>query len=351
MKIGRFSQTTRALNLGHWTLLLFVGVRCVAEDFADNKFTDGNYFSVVWESEHYRIVPYVYGSHWRHNWLVCWSIVSMKEGQENGPTQSMFLDTLRSPLYLGADFRASEPRTTILREDIDNHRLALYEVGKHRPARIVKTLDVGDPQRNSPWVTRSERYFFLQNPASAIYCVSNLAVLKAVKSTKNLETFYGALRWEPGTLTDDLKYLIKPIWENSDGAGLFFRQQASCYNFETDELTTITIHSGTNRTAIVGAESIKGRPVFLALWEPEKATSGGAVFWFKHLGVFDDQSSLIADVPIPPLGDSAFHRAAVWDYAHSRVFLYSRNKTLTEFDYGKQTVRRFPLSTSGLKVP
>jgi hypothetical protein len=87
------------------------------------------------------------------------------------------------------------------------------------------------------------------------------------------------------------------------------------------------------------------------LWEPEKATSGGAVFWFKHLGVFDDQSSLIADVPIPPLGDSAFHRAAVWDYAHSRVFLYSRNKTLTEFDYGKQTVRRFPLSTTGLKVP
>ena len=65
-----------------------LGLR-IAEDFADNKFTDGNYFSVIWESEHYRIVPYIYGSHWRHNWLVCWNIASMREGAENTPTQSV----------------------------------------------------------------------------------------------------------------------------------------------------------------------------------------------------------------------------------------------------------------------
>jgi len=328
---------------------LLLGVRCVAADFADNKFTDGNYFSVIWESEHYRIVPGVSGSHWRENWLVCWNIAALREGRENVPTQSLFLDTLRSPLYLGDDFRASEPRSLILRQDVDNHQLALYEISKHGPAKLIKTLDVGDPQRNRPWVTRSESYFFLQNPASTIYCVTNLAPLKVVKSTKNLEAFYAVRGWVPHTLTDDLNYLINPIWENSDGAGLFFRQQASCYNIETDELQTIKIHSGTNRTTIVGAESINGHPVFLALWQPEKATSGGAVFWFKHLGVFDDQSSLIADVPIPPMDDTDFHRAALWDYAHSRVFLYSK-RTLTEFDYGKQTVRRFPLSLGRLKV-
>jgi len=101
---------------------------------------------------------------------------------------------------------------------------------------------------------------------------------------------------------------------------------------------------------IVGAESINGRPVFLALWEPEKATSSGAVFWFKHLGVFDDQSTLIADLAIPPMDDTDFGRTAVWDYVNSRVFLY-RGKTLVEFDDAKKSVRRFPLSMGKLKVP
>lgn len=321
-----------------------------AGDFVDNKFTDGNYFSVIWESEHYFIVPFIYGSHPRHNWLVCWNIGSLKEAQENVPTQTLFLDTLRSPLYIGDDFRASEPRRVVLRQDVDNHRLALYEIRKHGPAKTIKTLDVGDPQRNRPWVTRSESYFFLQDPAPTIYCVTNLAVLKPVKSTKNLDAFNAVQGWVPHTLTDDLKYLIKPIWETSDGAGLFYRQQASYYNLDTDEIQTITIHNGTNRTAIVGAESINGRPVFLALWEPEKATSGGAVFWFKHLGVFDDQSSLVADVPIPPMDATDFHRGVVWDYAHSKVFLYGKS-TLTEYDYAKQAVRRFPLSTGRLKAP
>ena len=144
------SRTARSLRLSSSLLLLLLGVHCVAGDFADNKFTDGNYFSVIWESEHYRIVPGVSGSHWRENWLVCWNIASLRERQENAPTQSTFLDTLRSPLYLGADFRASEPRSVILRQDIDNHQVALYEVAKHGPAKVIKTIDVGEPQRNPP---------------------------------------------------------------------------------------------------------------------------------------------------------------------------------------------------------
>lgn len=349
MNLSPLLRITRAPTKGGWPLLLFAGARCLAGDFADHKFTDGNYFSMIWEREHYRIVPYVYASNWRENWLVCWDIASLREGQENAPTKSFFLHTLRSPLYLGRDFRASEPRGVVLRQDVDNHRLALYQIGKRGPAKLIKTLDVGEPERNPPWVTRSERYFFLQNPTPTIYCVTNLSVYRVLKTTKNLEAFYAVRGWVPQTLTDDLKYLIKPIWENPDRAGVFFRQQASCYNIETDEIQTTTIRNGTNRTVIVGAESVNGRPMFLALWEPEKATSGGAVFWFKHLGVFDDQSSLIADVPIPPMDDTEFHGAAVWDYAHSRVYLYER-KILTEFDYGKQTVRRFPLSAGRLKA-
>jgi hypothetical protein len=274
----------------------------------------------------------------------------MKEGQSNLPAQALSLDTLRSPLYLGSDFRASEPRNLILREDVDNHRVALYEIGKRRPAKVVKTLDIGDAQRNRPWVTRSEKHFFLQNPAPTIYSVTNLAVFKVVKPTKDLDAFFAVQDWVPKTLTDDLRYLIKPIWETSDGAGVFYLEQASCYNLETEELQTVTIHHGTNSTVIVGAESIEGRPVFLALWQPEKATSGGAVHVFKHLGLFDSQSSLIAEAPIPPMDGRDFQRNAVWDYAHSRIFLFNE-KALSEFDYAKHTVKRFPISRGRLEAP
>jgi hypothetical protein len=350
MKIGQLFRTARSLTRSAALLLPLLGAGCIADHFADNQFTDGIYFSAIWESEHLFIVPYVYGSHWRHNWLVCWNIGSMKEGQANVPAQVLFLDTLHSPLYLGSDFRASEPRNVILREDEDNHRLALYEIEKRRPAKVIKTLEVGDLNTNRPWFARSEQYFFLRNPAPRIYSVSNLAVFKAVKPTKNLEAFYAVHGFMTETLTDDLKYLIKTIWQYGDGTGLFYFEQASCYNLETEELQTITIHHGTNRTAIVGAESIEGRPVFLALWQPEKETSGGSVYVFKHLGVFDNQSSLIADVPIPPMDDTDFSRNAVWDYAHSRIFLYIE-KTLSEFDYAKNTVKRFPLSRGRFTVP
>jgi hypothetical protein len=350
MKIGQVFRGARSLRRSPALLLLLLGAQCIAEDFADNRFTDGIYFSAIWESEHNIFVPFVTGSYWRQNWLVCWDIGSLKEGQRNVPTQALFLDTLHSPLYLSSDFRASESRNLILREDIDNHRLALYEIGNRRPVKVIKTLDVGDPQRNHPWFTRSEKYFFLQNPAATIYSVTNLAVFKALKPTKNLDAFNRIHLQELETLTDDLKYLIKSICENWDDTGLSYYDQASCYNLETEELQTITIHNGTNHTEIVGAESIEGRPVFLALWQPERATSGGAVSGFKRLGVFDNHSALIAEVPIPLMSVSGFSRTAVWDYAHSRIFLYDE-KTLSEFDYAKHTVKRFPLSRGRLTVP
>jgi hypothetical protein len=348
MKIGQVFRGAPSLRRSPTLLLLLLGAQCIAEDFADNRFTDGIYFSAIWESEHNIFVPFVAGSYWRQNWLVCWDIGSLKEGQRNVPTQALFLDTLHSPLYLSSDFRASESRNLILREDIDNHRLALYEIGKRRRAKVIKTLDVGDPWRNPPWFTRSENYFFLQNPTATIYTVSNLEVFKAVKPTKNLDVFLKIHLQELETLTDDLKYLIKSTCVHWDDTGLSYYDQASCYNLETEQLQTITIHNGTNHTEILGAESSGGRPVFLALWQRERATSGAAAYVFKHLGVFDNQSSLIAEAPIPLMSD--FSRTAVWDYAHSRIFLYDE-KTLSEFDYAKHTVKRFPLSHGSLTVP
>ena len=175
-------------------------------------------------------------------------------------------------------------------------------------------------------------------------------MLKEVAPTENLAAFSGVHGWSPEVLTDDLQYLIKPTWEYSDGAGLRYFDRACCYNLDTDDLQTITIHNGTNRTVIVGAESINGRPQFLALWQPERATSGGAVFVYKHLGVFDHKSSLISEMVVPPMDNRDFFRTAVWDYAHGKVFLYAHS-TLSEYDYVKNTVRRFPLTPGQLKVP
>src|SRR2546426_5687425 len=73
-------------------------------DFVDNKFTDGTYFSAICEREHDFIVPYVYSRYRRDNWLACWKIEALKEGQQNFPQQVFFLESLRSPLYIGLDF-------------------------------------------------------------------------------------------------------------------------------------------------------------------------------------------------------------------------------------------------------
>lgn len=316
--------------------------------FTDNKFTDGHYFSAIYEREHYLIVPYIYSSYTRDNWLVCWQIDSLKVGSVNLPEKTYFLMSLPNPLSVGLDFRATEPRNLILREDYDSKQIGLYAITNTRQVSLVRALKHVDLDTNRPWFTRSEDYFFLRDPGPAIYASSNLSICTDLRDATNLLTFHSVKGWVPEVLTDDLKYLIKPIWRNFDDAGLDHCDVICCYNIVDDELQTFTVHSGTNQASILSAESYGGGIKILALFLPERLPSGEVMY--RHLGVFNAQSSLISEIVVSFTDRSSFIAKSVWDYAHSRVFFYDDN-ILTEYDYGGNQVKRFPLSIGNPKVP
>ena len=234
------------------------------------------------------------------------------------------------------------------REDHDNKRIALYKIRTNQPAKLLNALSHGDVETNRSWISRSGKYFFLREPGPAIYSATNLSPIRAVMPTSNLTTF---LRSDVGgreVLTDDLTYLIKPIWQYSDLHDIQYFDQISCYNFEKDSVQTITIHNGTNRTWILDSESAKGHLHFLAFWGVE--SPGTHVHPFTNLGVFDEQSALNAKVVLPPMEANDFSRNTVWDYAHAKLFLFD-DPTLTDYDYGRNTVRRYTLDPGKLKAP
>jgi hypothetical protein len=98
----------------------------------------------------------------------------------------------------------------------------------------------------------------------------------------------------------------------------------------------------------VDAESNNGHLQFLAFWHAEHPALGGNLF--THLGVFDEQSSLISEMVVPPMNNTDFSRTAVWDYSHAKVFFYN-DRILTEYDYGKNSIKKFTLDPGKLKIP
>ena len=94
-----------------------------------------------------------------------------------------------------------------------------------------------------------------------------------------------------------------------------------------------TIRFGTNQTLIVGAESIDGRLHFLAFWERSDPARNSV---FKHIGIFAENSELIAELPIELFPDedrrdSYLWRDCLWDYRHSRIIIYGDRHLLTMY--------------------
>jgi hypothetical protein len=102
------------------------------------------------------------------------------------------------------------------------------------------------------------------------------------------------------------------------------------------------MRAGTNQTAIVAAESIGGRPEFIAFWE-----AAGA----KHLGILDRNSQVEGELPTQGTTDTQFWRNTDWDYVHSRFLVREPGGKLTICEYRKNQTKHFPLAPVQLRIP
>jgi hypothetical protein len=225
----------------------------------------------------------------------------------------------------------------------------LWSAFPRSPARLLKSLPADDPATTPPparLFSRSEKYFFLWKPTPAIYAVSNLSVVKQIKMTQNFKSFEADLRKQGGwqeTLTDDLKYLIHvPLQFGGPFNQDTFIDTPHTYDLETDEYTTSKLHVGTNQTVTVAAESIDGRPNFIAFWK-----AAGA----RNLGIFDRDSQVLAQLPTQGTTDTQFWRNSGWDYSHSKLMVREPGGKLTIYDYRSKQAQHFSLVRAALTVP
>lgn len=200
-----------------------------------------------------------------------------------------------------------------------------------------------------PVFSSSHENVFLWHPVAGIYAISNLVLVRTVNLGTSFEPFQTKLY--PQFLTDDRKYLVTapPIFKLNVAE---IADEAYCYDLDANELRIKTIRFGTNQTLIVGAESIDGALQFLAFWERSDPARSSV---FKHIGIFADTSDLIAELPIDLFPDedrqgSDLWRDCLWDYRHSRIFVYREHHLLTMYDYKNRTTQRFQLEIGPLKT-
>jgi hypothetical protein len=72
---------------------------------------------------------------------------------------------------------------------------------------------------------------------------------------------------------------------------------------------------------------------------------------YRHLGLFDTNSTLLAELPKQGTTDSQFWRNASWDYMHSRIVVRESGGKLTIYDYRAKQMQHFSLADVRLKVP
>lgn len=323
-----------------------------ADEYIGSQFTDGIVFSEVVVKDHLFAIPFPtvhspLATGHIESWLLRWRIAGLKTNQPNRPDQVIYLARQKRTGEILDGFRASASTNFLVCNP--SAAMELWSIFPKSPARLVKSLPADDPARTPPparLFSRSEKYFFLWKPIPAIYAVSNLSLVRQIKMTDNFKRFERDLRREGGwqeTLTDDLNYLIHVPLQ----FGGAFNQETvidtpHCYDLKTDEYTSWNMHVSTNRVVVVAAESIDGKPSFIAFWNADGA---------KHLGILDRDSHVVAELPTQGTTDTQFWRNSDWDYAHMRFLVRESGGKLTIFDYQSKQAQHFSLSRPALMVP
>jgi hypothetical protein len=354
-------------------------VSCIpyhSSDFgAYTQFTDGTNFAVLFAKEAdsalISLVP-IPGSKVRavvneHDkaWVAYWNLDSLRVNQTNYPSKMIFLgDTFSDSQprsFYPRDILLSGSMSFVIRdvsmENSDADRVAIYAIGNNQ-MHLLRSVGT-EPPLNSlvnvphtqtpPYFSRSSEYAFLRDPTPSIYSVSNLTRIRTIPQTLEFEQLQ--ITRNRTILTDDLKYLVTiPSGKKPDFYDV--ADKAYCYDLDANQFSIKNIHFGTNQMLIVGAESIDGRLQFLAFWEFANPTGSEG---FKYIGIFDEQSALIAEIPIElvPEGRHSFYLWLdwLWDYRHSRIFIYRERHLLTMYDYKNKVTRLFPMDCGKLSVP
>lgn len=335
-----------------------------------NQFTDGITLSVLTAKKNDSVAfkPVPLGSSGaravvtEHNraWVLYWNLAGLSEHQVNYPAKviclgNSFPDSQPDSFDPG-EIRLNSSTGFVIRDtsrgNSDSDRVALYAIGDNRmhlSRSVGKEVPVNAlvnvPHTPAPPVfSRSCEYVFFRNPAPSIYSVSNLAQVRTISQGPE---FNQLLAKDRVLLTDDQKYLVTTPATFEPGSPEAV-DKAYCYDVDANDITLKTIRVATNRTVIIGAESINGRLQFIAFWERSNPASPSM---FKHLGVFDENSDLITEIPIELLPDEDRYdfylwRDCLWDYRHSRIFICRDRRLLTVYDYKNKITRRFPLGIS-----
>lgn len=323
-----------------------------ANEYIGSQFTDGIVFSEVVVEDHLFALPFPnvhspLATGHIESWLLHWNIANLKTNQPNRPDQIIYLARQNRTGQILDGFRASASTNFVVCNP--SAGVELWSILAKNPARLLKSLPADDPATTPPparLFSRSEKYFFLWKPTPAIYAVSNLSVAKQIKMTENFKKFEADLRKQGGwqeTLTDDLKYLIHvPLEFGGPFNQETFIETPHTYDLETDEYATGKVHVGTNGIVIVDAESIDGRPNFIAFWKADGA---------RRLGILDRDSQIVAELPTEGTTDTQFSRNSDWDYAHSRFLVRESGGNLTIYDYRAKRAQHFTLVRTALKVP
>jgi hypothetical protein len=347
-------RTLQCYRVAILSLLYLLGScapTCAANEYVGSQFANGTIFSEVVVQDHLFAIPFpnVHGplaTGHTESWLVRWNVADLKTNQPNRSSQVIYLARQPRTGEMAYGFRASASSDFLACDAAS--AVELYSLNAKKPARLLKSLPAADPATTPPparLFSRSEEYVFLWKPTPAIYAVSNLSVVKQIKVTESFKQFEAGLRKEGGwqeSLTDDLKYLIHvPLQFGGPFNQNTMIDTPHCYNLETDEYTNWKLHAGTNQTIIVEAESVGGRPQFMAFWE-----AAGA----RHLGILDRDSHVLGELPIQGTTETQFWRNTDWDYSNFRFFVRQPGGKLTIYDYRTNQTLDFSLTHAELKV-
>jgi len=346
MTISQYSRAVLPLLL----FLICAPVQA-ANEYVGSQYTDGVVFSMVVVQDHLQAIPWPnvhapIATGKIESWLIRWKIDDLRTNQPNSSEEVIYLAKQSRTGEILDGFRASASTNFIICNPAN--AVELWSITPKKAAQLSKSLPADNPAITPPparLFSRSEKYFFLWKPTPAIYAVSNLSIVKEIKATENFKKFEADLRKEGGwteALTDDLKYLVHvPL---KFGGPINQKQMidtSHCYDFDKDEYTTWKLHVGTNETQIVAAESLDNHLNFIAFWEDTGT---------KHLGILNQESQVVAELPTEGTTDTQFWRNSAWDYANSRFLIREPGVRLTIYDYRTKQTQHFSLKFGDLRT-